>query len=1125
MPIINLSGSFYNEHGFLCNVNFFADTKIENLRQLGCCITMSRNVLVGCFHGSEKLDKPMKESTNNDHLTPFTDLRFQQLIETAFEGIWTLDADFCISYVNQRICEILGYSKAEMIGRELSEFMFAEDLADHTEKREKQKQGQTERFERRLKHKNGSERWTLTSATPVQDHNGNFSGVFSMILDISEQREKERQINASEIQIQEILEVLHVGVIVIDEHGKIIFTNPHVDLMFKCDPQHLIGTPFISHVHPHERDMSQKALHKLINGKLVTTSYESRYLCADGSNFQGFLSGRRTLDADGNFSSLVVVVSDITKEKLANREIVEYKSFLETVLDAIPSYVFVRDQDGRYRLTNKAFSEAMGTTPQDIIGKTNLDLGDPVWIAEHAKKEDLEVMQTGKDWTNPEIEIVFPNGGSRFVQFVKRPVYDSQGKITNVLGVITDLTERRKAEGALRESEKKYRTLFESMQQGVYYQLADGLFIDVNPAALEMLGLTRDEFLSRTNTHPGWTILDEEGNTLPSDLHPSIVVINTGKPIIEKFYGVYNFKRERYVWMVVSAFPQFHEGETRPYQVFVTMHDITAEKLAEKELSKREELYRLISSVVSDYLFSTQFDQENNLNLNWVAGAFETITGYSFAEYKEHGGWRAAVHPDDLEQDDHDLQQLRANQKVITEIRTIKKDGNIAWVRVYSQPIWDEENNRLVGINGGVQDITERKLAEDEIRQSAEDFAALYETASDFSMQRDPYVILRTITDRACSLFGVSNAFVCLYDPEQKDLELRISKQPILPIGTHIKLGEGMAGIVAQTQKPVIIDDYSTWHGRLQQSDVSIFAASLGVPMLYGGQLIGVLGVQEFHPNTHKFNKADAHFLSLFASQAAGAVYSADLFEKIRQNALELEKRVDERTKEIQIKNKELETFAYTVSHDLKAPLRSISGYSTLLLEDHADQLDETAKAYLNNLLFATERMDKLIEDLLTYSHAERREIKKTFIDLNELINKILAEHGPELDQGRFTIEKVILCKALYSDSEAITQALRNVLDNAIKFSSEQPKPVITIRCDSTEDHCLISIKDNGIGFDMKFHDKIFEIFQRLHLSEEYPGTGVGLALVRKAIERIGGKVWAESEIGKGSIFYLEIPL
>ena len=252
---------------------------------------------------------------------------------------------------------------------------------------------------------------------------------------------------------------------------------------------------------------------------------------------------------------------------------------------------------------------------------------------------------------------------------------------------------------------------------------------------------------------------------------------------------------------------------------------------------------------------------------------------------------------------------------------------------------------------------------------------------------------------------------------------------------------------------------------------------------------------------------------------------SAKLLEITRRNAIELEQRVIERTRELEIKNHDLETFNYTVSHDLKSPLRGISGYSTLLINDHAQQLDTKGLDYLQKITDSAQRMDLLIQDLLSYTKTNRNEIIKIDVDLNNLFDFLLLEYAEEISKRKILIIRNLECDHLLIDRDGITLVLRNLMDNALKFTKANPDPKISIDCKMNENNAVISISDNGVGFDPQFHEKIFDIFQRLHEPEDYPGTGIGLALVKKTMERFGGKVHAESQIGVGSTFYLEIPL
>jgi PAS domain S-box-containing protein len=245
--------------------------------------------------------------------------------------------------------------------------------------------------------------------------------------------------------------------------------------------------------------------------------------------------------------------------------------------------------------------------------------------------------------------------------------------------------------------------------------------------------------------------------------------------------------------------------------------------------------------------------------------------------------------------------------------------------------------------------------------------------------------------------------------------------------------------------------------------------------------------------------------------------------ESLNQLNAELEQRVADRTAALDAKARELETFAYSVAHDLKAPLRGIEGYARLLLEDHMDRLDEEGRAFLHTIGDSTERMNQLIDDLLAYSRVERRALRAEPIELRPFVQRLVEERKIEMEKRKINLTMKINGSVVFADAASLSQALRNYLDNAIKFTSEANDPRIEVGADETEKSCRLWVCDNGVGFDMKYHDRIFDIFQRLHPLEAYPGTGVGLAIVRKAMERMGGKVWAESEPGRGATFFLEV--
>ena len=247
--------------------------------------------------------------------------------------------------------------------------------------------------------------------------------------------------------------------------------------------------------------------------------------------------------------------------------------------------------------------------------------------------------------------------------------------------------------------------------------------------------------------------------------------------------------------------------------------------------------------------------------------------------------------------------------------------------------------------------------------------------------------------------------------------------------------------------------------------------------------------------------------------------------ETIRRINTELEQRVNERTVQLETANKDREAFTYSVSHDLKAPLRGIDGYSRLLLEGYSAKLDDEGRRFLHNVRRATAQMNQLIDDLLAYSRLERYVLQTTQVNMQALIDALLVECVTEVQNRGVAVTVTLSCTTVRADRDGLAMALRNLLDNALKFSRDVPRPAIEISGHNTGISCILWVRDNGTGFDMKFHDRIFDMFQRLHRAEDYPGTGVGLAIVRKAMDRMGGRAWAESEPGKGSTFYLEISL
>jgi two-component system sensor kinase len=252
------------------------------------------------------------------------------------------------------------------------------------------------------------------------------------------------------------------------------------------------------------------------------------------------------------------------------------------------------------------------------------------------------------------------------------------------------------------------------------------------------------------------------------------------------------------------------------------------------------------------------------------------------------------------------------------------------------------------------------------------------------------------------------------------------------------------------------------------------------------------------------------------------------LYERISSFSKELEVKVAKRTAMLNEKtylleqaNKELEAFAYSVSHDLRAPLRGIAGFSKILIDEYSTQLDDECKNYLNRINDSTIRMSALIDDMLALSRAGRIELQLRPVNFSEIINTVMKDFGEEIEARGISI-KIGNVPVINCDSTLMQAVFSNLISNAIKFTRKKEHPEIDIGYDAEKE--AIFVKDNGIGFDMLYGNKIFHVFQKLHLPEDYEGTGIGLAIAKRVVERHNGKIWAESEPGKGATFFIKLP-
>ncbi|MBI3165245.1 MAG: PAS domain S-box protein [Chloroflexi bacterium] len=519
-------------------------------------------------------------------------------------------------------------------------------------------------------------------------------------------------------------------------------------------------------------------------------------------------------------------------------------------------------------------------------------------------------------------------------------------------------------------------------------------------------------------------------------------------------------------WVISLAF----------FPVIATLQSLTARTMREASLRARisEERYRLISGVISDYAFESVMETEDQARTVWMAGAFEKMTGYSPEEYISTGGWYAHIHPDDLGQDAKDMERLLNNQDVQgSEIRTFTKTGEIRWERIFAHPIWDHKKNRLKGIVGAVQDITEQKEAEKKLRESLLQQSAILNNIPDTAWLKD-------LEGR---YIAVNNEFLRISKRAEEEVIGKTDPEVWSEQIAGYNSGDDGEVIRAGMSKSV---EEKQVDGAGREYWVEIIKTPIRDKQ---GTVIGVTGIARNITN-HK------------------------------QQELEQTRLIAE----LEAKNAELERFTYTVSHDLKSPLVTINGFLGYIENGARSGKTEQVSRDLNRIREAVDKMQTLLNDLLELSRVGRIVNKPATAGFGSIVQGAIAQVQGSIQSRGAAVEFMDGGHMVFGDRVRLMEVIQNLLENAVKFMGDQPAPAIRIGSFAGPGgEIIFFVEDNGIGIEPQYQERIFGLFNKLDTNTE--GTGIGLALVKRIIEVHNGRIWLESQPGRGSTFYFTLPI
>lgn len=777
----------------------------------------------------------------------------------------------------------------------------------------------------------------------------------------------------------------------------------------------------------------------------------------------------------------LVLSIDRSRSKLAEKERIEASDALRLNEDKY-RYMFANNPQPMwiYDLETLSFLEVndaavanYGYSKEEFLSMTLKDI---------RPSEDVDVLlkdvaETKKTYNSAGVwRHLKKNKEIMFVEIISHTVNFNGREARHV--IVNNVTSGKKVEDELRKSEVLFNKAFHGSPSPIAItSRPDRKYIAVNDSFLRLTGFTREEMIGRTGSEIG-LFKTEDTAKLRADLDEK------GKLLDIEILA--RSKSGKSINLLLSS--QNTELAGIPCSIS-TMIDITERKRTEEALTESETKFR---KIYEEGPFGMTM-VNNEFRFLAANNTFCKITGYTEEELQKLTFKDISI-TEYVENDIKSVTMLINGEISVykTEKRYIRKDGLIIWGSLTVTSNYNKDGQFLYNL-AILEDITGRKQAEEDLRENRAYLNAALASMTDAVFISNLKGDFIEFNDAFATFHRFRNKGECSRTlAEYPDfLDVYFSNGEIAPLDMWA-VPRALRGEIATNEEYI-----------LQRKDT-------------GERWIG----------SYSFSPIRDENGVIFGSVVVGRdITDRKRAEKeIKELNETLEERVEERTSQLSSVNKELEAFSYSVSHDLRAPLRSISGFTQILMEEYGSKLDQEANRLCSIIQENSIKMGTLIDDLLAFSRLNRTELKKSVVQMKEMVSLVYEDLTDEVSVKRIEFNLGDICNSS-GDPKLIKQVWINLISNAIKYSSKKEKAIITIGCKKEDGHCVYYIRDNGVGFDMAYVDKLFGVFQRLHGQKEFEGIGVGLAIVQRIVQRHGGKAWASGEVDKGAEFYFSIPI